>query len=86
VLPQARVQKLWCTDKWSALLDFPQIGQPVSLEGGLTLAQAVERGLMGHLAAVTTVAETAGKEFAIEQVGCPDYGCAHPTGSRALQS
>ena len=44
-----------------------QIGQALSLEGGLTLAQAVERGLMGHLPAITAAADVAGKEYAIEQ-------------------
>ncbi|GBF98747.1 dynein heavy chain axonemal [Raphidocelis subcapitata] len=50
---------------WEAL--SAKIGQPVSLEGGLTLAQAVERGLMAHLPAITAAAEVAGKEYAIEQ-------------------
>lgn len=45
-----------------------QIGQPVSLEGGLSLDQALERGLMDHLPAITAAADVAGKEFAIEQV------------------
>jgi hypothetical protein len=40
----------------------------VSLDGGLTLAQAVERGLMAHLPAISAAAEVAGKEHAIEQV------------------
>ena len=35
---------------------MPQVGQPVSLDGGLTLAQAVERGMMQHLPAITAVA------------------------------
>jgi hypothetical protein len=55
----------------TATLALPpaQVGQPVVLDSGLTLAQAVERGLMAHLPAATAVAETAAKEWAIEQVG-----------------
>jgi dynein heavy chain len=52
---------------WEQLSE--QVGQAVSLDGGLTLSQAVERGLMAHLPAITAVADVAGKEFAIEQVG-----------------
>jgi hypothetical protein len=48
---------------------LPQVGQQVSLEGGLSLAQAVEHGLMQHMAAATAVADVANKEYAIEQVG-----------------
>ena len=44
-----------------------QIGQPLSLEGGLTLAQALERGLAAQLPAIAAAADVAGKEFAIEQ-------------------
>jgi hypothetical protein len=41
----------------------------VSLEGGLTLAQAVERGMMAHLPAIAAVADVAAKELTIEQAG-----------------
>lgn len=52
---------------WQLLSE--SIGLNVKPKAGLTFSRCLEMGLQEHMGAIGRVAEVAGKEFAIEQVG-----------------